>query len=121
MWRDHLPDPTAAESVHAGEIVRRARVTGICRAPVPVRRRWAVRRHQALPRVETDPEVVHRSRQPCLGALSVPLHGVFVLHPRVVNISQRKHGVRVPLPRRLLQQCHALLRPGLAPPNTSLG
>jgi hypothetical protein len=40
--------------------------------------------------------------------------GLLVLIPLVLRMPQHKHGVRVPLPCRLLQQRYALLRPGLA-------
>jgi hypothetical protein len=42
-----------------------------------------------------------------------------MLLPRSVYTSQRIHSIRVPLPRGLLQQRHALLRSGLAPASNS--
>jgi len=49
-----------------------------------------------------------RFRQPSLGALRKRLNGFSVLLPSMVNISQLKCSVRVPLPRRLLQERNSL-------------
>jgi hypothetical protein len=125
MWRSrgghYIPGPTAAGSVHLAKIVRRAPVAGVCRAPVPVRRRRVVRRRHALPLVEAAPEGERRIRQPGLGALSSPHHGLLVFLSRVVNTSQCIHSVHVPLHRRRLQTRHALRCLGLAPANVSFG
>jgi len=69
--RHDLPGPTAADSVHVGEVIRPVLITCLCRAPVPVRRRRVVRRRQARPLIEATPECIHRFRQPSLGALAV--------------------------------------------------
>jgi len=62
---------------------------------------------------------MHRFRQPGLGTLGEPLHGLLVLLSRAVHASQSIHGVHVPLPRRLHQKRRALLRQGLATANES--
>jgi len=116
-WQALCAGPAAADLVHMSEVVRRLPAAGVCRAPVPVRRRRVVRRRYALPRVETAPETEHRSRHPGLGGLGEPLRGLLVILSRAMRLSQRKHSIRVPLPRRLLQKRHALLCPGLAPAN----
>ena len=53
----YLPGPTAAVIVHQAKVDRRGPVTSGCRAPVPARRRGVVRRRNANPLVEVDPEV----------------------------------------------------------------
>ena len=126
MWRalshrQHLTGLTAAESVNMAKVFRRPRVAGICRAPVPAHRRRVARRHHALPLFEATPDAEHKFRQPDLGALGVPFRGLLVLLPPVVYTCLRMHSVHVPLPRRLLQKHHALLRPGLAPDNKAGG
>jgi len=108
-WRHYLRGSTAADSVHMADGFRRNAVTrvGCARAPVP--RRRVVRRHD-LTLVQPYPEVTHSFRQPGLGGLPHPPHGLLILLPLLVNTSQRVRSVRVSLPRRLVQQRHALIR-----------
>jgi len=92
-------------SVHGAKVDRLSRVTGVCRAGVPVRRRHAqlVSRHH--PRLNVT--------------VGKPASAPLVTTPRFARIPpscresfQRMNSVRVPLPRRLLQKHNALPRPG---------
>ena len=109
MWRmtwQALSDRPC--SVHDAEVNRRSRVNGVCRARVPVRRRREARRRHALPASRQHPRLNVTPSNPA----SAPLVYRAAACSYSSLLSRKYPSVRVPVPRRLLQKHHALLRPG---------
>ena len=100
--RHYMPGPTAAGSIHEAEVERRVNAAGVGSVLVPVQRRRVVWRRHAHPLLEIAPEGEHRFRQPGLGGLGKPPHGLLEFLPLMVIIAQPLHSVYVPLSCRLL-------------------
>jgi len=65
----------SADPVHGLDSTSVECVFSMTHLPVPVRRRWAVRRRHTLPRFESAPKHEHSVWQPGLGGLCEPLQG----------------------------------------------